>query len=266
MEMIYAAPIEKLIKLGEPKTYGWLTYATLGVTTEHIPDLLRVLESPEFDALSREHPELWAPLHAWRALAQLGVLDLVSHLLARLDEFREDNWDDYLLSDFSQAVALIGPAALEPLIEWIEIPGNVGFSAWTVAGGIAAVGRAHPELRERALGVLEAKLRNWRDYSPEHNASLISTLIDIRATESIPLIREVMEAEAADETIVGSLEYVEYDLGLRDRPPVPRYGQLSFAPDLLGGTSDAQTARNAKERARARRKASKASKKRNRKR
>jgi hypothetical protein len=267
MELTNSEPVACLIALGPPKSRGWCNYASLGITTEHSSELFRVLETPEVEVQSAEDPELWAPMHAWRALAQLGTLDLVGHLLKRLDEFTDDNWDDYLLSDFSQAMSLIGSAALDPLIEWLNDARHVGFSAWPVAGGIAAVAREHPELRGRALAVLEAELRNWRDRSSEHNAGLVSALIDIRARESIPLIREAMNAEAVDEMVVGTLEQVEVELGVHDRPLEPRFGQLSISSSLSGrGDCDLRAAINAKERARARRKAAKASKNRNRKR
>jgi hypothetical protein len=157
------------------------------------------------------------------------------------------------------------------------------------AQAIVAVADAHPEVRRPAIAALEQTLGDVANNSPDLNAGVIAALIDLGARDSIELIRETMSNGQVDETICGAIERIEFDLGYRDRPPEARSDRGRYDPiddrydeepaDDWGrnewdgpiGTyhpvteGDDRAKRNAKERARARRKLAKAAKKKNRK-
>jgi hypothetical protein len=111
----FPPPVERLIRLGEPYSRTWRDYSVVGITAEHVPALMRVLRSPEYDLLPGDRPEVWAPVRAWRALAQLRAPELIPHLLKRLDDFTDDEWDEALSDDFARVAAEVGPAALDVL-------------------------------------------------------------------------------------------------------------------------------------------------------
>ncbi|HKB05357.1 MAG TPA: hypothetical protein VKD90_24245 [Gemmataceae bacterium] len=266
MEPEFSPAVAALMKVGRPENPDWRKYSALGITAEHIPEIRRILLSPEYDLLPPELPEVYAKIHAWRALAELGAPEVVPLLLERFDETTTDeDFDDWLTDDFSRVAARIGPMALDPLIEYLNDPSKRGDNRMSVAHAIAAVGRDHPDARPRALDVLVSCLQKWSENPVDLNTGLVSGLMDLRAQEAMPLIREAMEDGAVDEFFVGSVADVEYELGLRDRPPPPRRSNLPDPIDLARPSSvDLRQKRNAKDRARARRKQAKAAKRRNR--
>ena len=71
----FAAPVAKLLELGEPKysrDFAWPDYRRFGLGPEHIPALICIAVDPELIDLDDESdPRGWGPVHAWRALGQM---------------------------------------------------------------------------------------------------------------------------------------------------------------------------------------------------
>jgi hypothetical protein len=103
----------RLLALGESgvREREWIRYADLGVTLADIPEMIRLMRDVALNASSNP-AEHWAPLHAWRALAQLGTIELVEPLI---ELHAELGGDDYLFQDLPGAMAHVGRAALPPL-------------------------------------------------------------------------------------------------------------------------------------------------------
>ncbi|HET7234470.1 MAG TPA: hypothetical protein VFJ16_30940 [Longimicrobium sp.] len=94
MSTSYQAPLERLRKLGaEPaRRRTWPDYRHLGLTERHVPGLIQIATDPELHAEGRMDRESWAPVHAWRALAQLGATTAVTPLLALLERQHANLW------------------------------------------------------------------------------------------------------------------------------------------------------------------------------
>ena len=71
----YSPLVKQLITLGDPRQRreweNWRDYAALGLTAAHIPDLLRLMLDEDLSGADSDSAEVWAQLHAWRALGQL---------------------------------------------------------------------------------------------------------------------------------------------------------------------------------------------------
>lgn len=72
----FSEPILALRSLGEKSNRDstWPNYLELGITSDQIPELFRILARiEEFwpDAEVENAPESYAPIHAWRALGKL---------------------------------------------------------------------------------------------------------------------------------------------------------------------------------------------------
>ena len=91
----YQPPVNQLLGLGRPKGYAFaLNYASLGITPEHIPELIHMMTDDELHSASGESTRVWAPVHAWRALAELKAEQAIEPLLGllqRVDD-RNDDW------------------------------------------------------------------------------------------------------------------------------------------------------------------------------
>lgn len=68
----YPPPVDKLLTFGDcRKLPERPNYLELGLGPEHIPALIRMATSEELNHADSESSEVWAPVHAWRALGQL---------------------------------------------------------------------------------------------------------------------------------------------------------------------------------------------------
>src|SRR5918911_179978 len=90
----YTSAVARLLTLGEPEGpgAGWRDYRALGLGPEHVPDPVRMVGDSRLNGADSESSEVWAPLHAWRALGQLRAPEAVGPLLHQLDECAEDDW------------------------------------------------------------------------------------------------------------------------------------------------------------------------------
>ena len=90
----YAAPVRQLLNIGEARSYrpsDWPDYrGRLGLQREHIADLIRMASDAGLNQADAASSEIWAPLHAWRALGQMRAEEAVLPLLALLRANEDD--------------------------------------------------------------------------------------------------------------------------------------------------------------------------------
>jgi hypothetical protein len=110
---IYPPPVDKLLAYGEIKSIRrkWTNYPEqFELRPEHIPDLIRMATDSELNGADSDNPEVWAPIHALRALAQLKAEEAIAPLLSVFDEMEEDEW---FREEVSEVFGMIGAAANE---------------------------------------------------------------------------------------------------------------------------------------------------------
>jgi len=89
----YPPPVSELLTLGDPRQrLRRIDYHKIGLTEEHIPDLIRMLQDNDLHWADSEGTEVWAPLHAWRALGALRSDLAVAPLEAFLTGPQEGLW------------------------------------------------------------------------------------------------------------------------------------------------------------------------------
>src|SRR6266487_7140549 len=90
----YQPPVERLLTYGESERITpdeWPDYRELGMGPEQIPALIRMATDEELNLAAAESTEVWAPLHAWRALGQLRAVEAVEPLLELFERLEEDD-------------------------------------------------------------------------------------------------------------------------------------------------------------------------------
>jgi hypothetical protein len=229
MTSTYPAPVDQLLTLGEPESGGeWRDYRALGLADEHVPALLALVEDPRVSWLAWEEGEelepYWAPLHAWRALGQLGASSSAEALVRVL--LRDDD-DDWATADIPRVLGMIWPSSLEPVLAAFPAAAREP-EPWKMARlgeALVHISRVHPEIRDQAVDVLTRQLRVWPNQTEEMNGFLVWDLLELQAVEAAPVMREAFEAGAVDESMVGDWEDVQVALGLlaRRATPAPRY-------------------------------------------
>ncbi|HWH68393.1 MAG TPA: hypothetical protein VNT26_03370, partial [Candidatus Sulfotelmatobacter sp.] len=115
-ENSYHPPADQLLALGKPE--GTQDYLALGIGADQVPELVRMVTDEALNNGPGDSLLVWAPVHAWRALAQLraeAAIQPLLGLLRRIDE-RQDDW---VGEDVPQALGKIGPAAIQPTADYL---------------------------------------------------------------------------------------------------------------------------------------------------
>jgi hypothetical protein len=212
--------IQKLAELDDPWAMEkWADYQSLGFTHENVPAMMALVQQTQqywaaYDEGEEAEVSFWAPLHAWRALADLGVVDVAPLLLHVMDELADSSEMDLLLDDMPEVFMRIGKAALPSLIDGVK---NNRFSTWTrvtAAESITAVARDAPETREAVVGAICTALEEFDQSDPTLNAFLIAQLAQMKATEAVPLVERAYSAGRVDQSVIGDWEDFQIEIGL----------------------------------------------------
>jgi hypothetical protein len=225
-------PVQQLMFMGET-SFGnpaaWHDYrADPGIGHEHVRALIALACDMALHQADSSASSVWAPLHAWRALAQLRAEAAVAPLLALLELIEGDDAADL---ELPLVFGMIGQAALPHMAAFMADPESPKWSVATAISGLKEIGARHPGCRGECIDILARTLKPHADTDPITNGFAVSALLDLRGVEAIDTIRAAFHRDAVDISIPGDIEDVEIALGLRDHraTPAPRYQFL--APD-----------------------------------
>jgi hypothetical protein len=221
----YTEPVSKLLTMGDCRGQReWPDYLALGLGPEQIPDLIRMAEDDELHWADSESLEVWAPVHAWRALGQLGAEAAVEPLLGLLWRIEEVQ-DDSVGEEIPRVLGRIGPAAVPKVAEFLADPLQGLWARVAAAHALSEVGQRHPDARDACVAVLSGMLDGFADQDPILNGFLISYLVDLKAVEAAPRIEKAFAADRVDISILGDWEDAQIELGLLEerQTPAPQY-------------------------------------------
>jgi len=254
MSTSYAPPLDRLLTLGEPDSRkNWLDYPAFDIASEHVPELLRMVSDEALSIASPETSEAWGPVHAWRAIGQLGATEAVGPLLERMGRVSDSNYDEWFCEDFAHIMGLIGPAAVPELADFLATQWHDRWARSYVASAIEEIAKRQPETRAECVTILTRQLDRAEENGWELNGCLIAGLVDLKAVESADVIERAFAKRLVDETMNGDWPYVKHELGLGPKPPPRRFVPM---PSFGSGTL------NPRQRAAVRRKKAKAQRKR----
>lgn len=238
----YPPPIDRLIVLGNAwEMESWPDYLALGLGPQHIPDLIRLATDPELNEADSDSKEVWAPAHAWRALAQLGAQEAAGPLTAlfrRIDEYD----DDFVGEDLPVAFGLLGAGAIPPLAACLAAETNGLWARVAASRSLAEIGRRHSGARVSCVGALARQLERFAEQDPDLNGFLVHDLLDLKGVEALAVMERAFAADCVEVAIVGDWEDIQISLGLkrgRDRPqrPSPALRRIAEVLDLLEARS-----------------------------
>lgn len=212
----YAPPVDQLLKLGRPKPPAeGADYRALGVATEHIPDLIRMLTD---ESLFETDPEWYAQIHAWRALGQLRAREAIDPLLdMMIANALADDWSDWLFEEVPVVLGKLGPEVIPRIVARIDR--QHADATQQYARALMEIGKQHPEARSEVVGHLCRLLETAATNDATLNAFLISDLIDLKATEALPAIERAYATDNVDLDIHGGLDHAKFYMGLGPEPP-----------------------------------------------
>ena len=220
----YAPPVSKLLTMGDVRKQSeWADYRALGLANEHVPELTRMALDEELHQAISDTLEVWAPLHAWRALAQLraeAAIEPLLELLHRVDEYDDDWTSEELPIVFGQ----IGAAAMTPLAKFLADPVHGPWARAAAADSFTHISRQHPQTRDRCVTTLARQLEQFKQVDHTLNAFIISSLIDLKAVETAPVMERAFAAGRVDLSVTGDWEEVQIALGLLQERLTPEPG------------------------------------------
>ncbi len=231
---LYPPPLDRLKELDHPSmAWNWAKgerdyVAELGLTAEHVPGLIRIARQwlDAYDDEDRDEEELWASVHAWRALGQLGAVEAVEPLLGLLDGLTDTD-DDWHMAEFPDVFALIGPGAVEALERYMTDPSHGVYPRSTVGNGLVRMAERRPDCREVAVVAIGNALADYQQNDITLNAFFVGHLLRLKAVEQAELIEQAFAANRVDDEVCGYWGDVREELGVEglglapDQPPRP---------------------------------------------
>lgn len=225
----YSEPVSQLLVLGDPAqksddVSAWLDYLSFGLTANDIPELVRMALDRDLRWCDNEESsEVWAPVHAWRALGQLRAESAVDPLLRLLNRTEGD--DDWVYEDLPDVFAMIGPASVPELCSFLNNDENDDWARISVIKSLVKITEQFPDNRERAVAIISDQLRNFIEQERIINAYLVSALCDLKAVESAGVIEQAFAVDAVDQSVMGDWEEAQIRLGLLEErlTPEPDY-------------------------------------------
>jgi hypothetical protein len=221
MSADYSYPVSELLTFGDCRDFrGWPNYLDLGLGLEHVPELIEMATDEELHWTDSESLEVWAPVHAWRALGQLRATAAIEPLLHLLHELEDNDWT---LDELPEVYGMIGRAAIPALARYYLADGSHGLWARVAAArGLEQIAAGDASARAECVAVLSRQLERFTRNDPILNGFLINCLIDLRAVEAAPLMERAFAADRVDLSIQGDWEDVQVELGLKAARETPR--------------------------------------------
>ena len=219
----YAEPVNQLRNLGAVSIgTPWRDYAKLGIGQEQVAELIAMMTDKELNQTDSQSTDVWAPTHAWRALAQMHAVEAIEPFLELLKFLDEEDLDDWANEDAPEFFTQMGPAALPALERFLNDERIPHFPRWRMAEAMTTMAQEIPDLRATVVAIVTNMLQRAATNPPELNGGLVGCLLDLDAVESLDAIKAAYATHQVDESIAGDLEEVLYELGLRETPPPAR--------------------------------------------
>lgn len=207
--------------------HEWPNYEELGITAEHIPELIHLVTDEGFynidhDALLYCESGLleYAPIHAIRILGKFRVeaaIEPLISLLSKLDKFDSDNEVLFILDEeLKNVLSLIGLPVIPALSTYIANDSHGLFPRITAMLTIKTIASVYPEHYQHCVTSLSQHLESFRDNDPEFNGHIIWVLSDMNAIDCLPLMERAFQAGCVDEDVIGNYDDVLVKFGLKD--------------------------------------------------
>ncbi len=202
----YQPPLDALLALGDVDA---ATLAELGIGQEHVSELVRMLRDRDLNTSMGDDPKGWGPSHALDILADLDLSAHIDDIIPVLDlDF--DRFADAIVVMASK----VGAPAVAPLRAYLEDQSRWVWGRSRAAGALGDIVEQHPELRAEVVPMLSDMLSRVEELPEEVATGVMGALVDIKAVETLPLIRRAFELGKINETMYGPWGEVLKTLGI----------------------------------------------------
>lgn len=187
-----------------------------GIGQEHVPELVRMLRDRSLATAGDDESEGWAPMHALGLLKSLDVSRVITELLPLFDlDF--DRVGDELMGIIANA----GAAALPPTVGYMRDRTRWVWGRSRAADTLEKIAEQHPELRDQVISILSELVADAENDQEQVGTGAMGSLMELKATETLPLIRRAFELGKIDETAYGAWGDVLTEFGVAPDPGDP---------------------------------------------
>lgn len=213
-----------LFELGKPQSLGdWLDYSVYQFDQTDVAELIELVLDEELAQADSDSNDVWVPLHAWRILGQLQAIQAITPLVSHFEQFEPDDW---AFEDLPIVLAMIGEPAMPELVEYFNNKKYAEDARAMAMNALAEMVKITPALRDTVLKHFCDYMLNPDLSAMEFNGLLVSVLLDLEAAEHIALIRQLFAKDCVALHIIGDIEDVEIEFGLRTERDTPRPNYL----------------------------------------
>jgi len=217
----YFPPVNIILELGStgdlPDNF---TYQSLGIKSEHIPELIHLLCNESIHEENYEPLYDWIIVHASRALLELKATQSIPAFLGMLRLIDDDN-NDLIADEFPDIIGEFGEAALEPTARYLADPSKGDWSRMCSVSIISKIAELHPHLKEPCREILHHQLEKMEVQSYSFNSSLMCSLVDLKSFASLDLIEKGFKEGRFNKDYRGDWESVQIDMGLLEKRITP---------------------------------------------
>ena len=220
------APVADLLTFGPPADGSmrapaqWPDYpGRFGLTGAHSDELARMVQDPDLNAGDPDTPDVWAPVHAWRTLGQLGAT-AAAESLCRV--CLDNPFDDWVGEELPEVFALLGSETLPVVAHALGQQAEARYGRVTLVQAVVRIGTSEPAARDRCVTILRDQLAHHADQDSALNGFLIKGLADLGATATMDTVRAAFAADSVDTMVLGDVEDAEIEFGLRSERETPR--------------------------------------------
>lgn len=223
----YLPPVAQLLTLGDPLAEpDEISYRQLGLGEADVPELCRLVQAATLYDDEADDLQIYASVHAWRALGELRAEAAIDTLINELHHAETDDW---VTEELPAIFGRIGAAAIAPLTTYLEDYDNDTWARFAAVTSLTVIAQAFPESRDRCVAILSEQLSRFTEQDTDINALLIGELCTLAAVEAAPLMEQAFAAHAVDMTVMGDWEDVRIELGLLERRLTPRPNYYGFS-------------------------------------
>lgn len=250
LENSYAEPVSRLLTIGDPDdlsdpndwqhSSGWPEYVNrFGLTSADIPELIRMATDVALNETEEDSEELWAPLHAWRALGQLQAEEAVGPLIG-LFHYADNEDFEWYSEELPEVLGMIGPAAIRPTAKYLANPKHGLWARVVAVTSLQGIATAHPGTRQECITALMDVLNKYAENDAILNGEIVASLAELDAVEAAPLVEQVYKADQVDETVIGDWEDFQVNVGLLEKRITDPDTDLDLNPFFPAGFGESQ--------------------------
>ena len=235
----YSYSVSQLLSLGPAtgtRPEEWLDYVGLyGLGEEEVAELVRLASEANTELARADWGD--APIHACRALGQIGDRGADLYLVKLLDDASDPMKDSVLF-----ALSMLGLPGLKALERYFDFPSTDMWGQIAAAEGAAVFAQRNPLYRAQCVAFLTLALEDATLLPATVNGFLVYYLVELQATESSAVIEQAFQDNAVSEDVIGYWADVQVELGLAsvaDFAP----GELLYPEDKVDIEQPARTQR-----------------------